>query len=199
MATFGTTARRRYRGRGNGAGALATAKASAVGGNKPAGQRRDQVRVGDDGDRECFLALHQAAARGDLANWPETPDGALGLVLLLDQYPRNAFRDTPRMYEPDPMALAIASAAVGAGHDRALDDTMAMFLYLPFGHAENGVDQEMSVSLVRRLGPDVLSNAERHGKHHPLLRARFPHRNAILGWNTTRCERRFLPQGGFTG
>ena len=149
--------------------------------------------------RECFLALHQAAARGDLANWPETPDGALGLVLLLDQYPRNAFRDTPRMYEPDPMALAIASAAVGAGHDRALDDTMAMFLYLPFGHAENGVDQEMSVSLVRRLGPDVLSNAERHGKHHPLLRARFPHRNAILGWNTTRCERRFLPQGGFTG
>ena len=148
--------------------------------------------------RDCFLTLHEAAARGDLADWAETPEGVLALVLLLDQFPRNAFRGTPRMYETDTMARAVASAAVGAGHDRALDDAMAMFMYLPFGHAENEVDQDMSVSLVARLGPDVLPNAERHRS---IIRrfGRFPHRNEILGRKTTRDERRFLDEGGFAG
>ena len=148
--------------------------------------------------RDCFLTLHEAAARGDLADWAETPEGALALILLLDQFPRNAFRGTPRMYETDTMAWAIASAAVGAGHDRALDDAMAMFMYLPFGHAENEVDQDMSVSLVARLGPEVLPNAERHRS---IIRrfGRFPHRNEILGRKTTRDERRFLEEGGFAG
>ncbi len=148
--------------------------------------------------RERFLTLHEAAARSELGSWLETPDGALALCILLDQYPRNSFRGTPRMYATDALARAVADAAIRAGHDRALSHPLAMFVYLPFGHSEEPADQERSVELVRRLGQPHLSHAERH---RDIVRrfGRFPHRNSILGRPMRPEEQRYLDEGGFKG
>jgi uncharacterized protein (DUF924 family) len=94
--------------------------------------------------------------------WLRSSDGALGLVLLLDQYPRNSFRGTPRMYATDAQARSVADSAIAAGHDRRVDEAMQFFFYLPFGHSENLADQERSVELTRRLGQPTLSHAEGH-------------------------------------
>lgn len=148
--------------------------------------------------RERFLIAYEAAARGDLADWQATPDGVLALVILLDQFPRNAFRGTPRMYATDAMARKIAAVAIDAGHDRLAPPELQLFLYLPFGHSEDLADQERSVALSRRLGQPALSHAERH---RDIIRrfGRFPHRNPILGRTMTNDEQRFLDHGGFAG
>jgi len=148
--------------------------------------------------RERFLTLYDMAARGDLASWPATPDGTLALLLLLDQFPRNAFRGTPRMYATDAMARAFAGTAIAAGHDRRVPPELRLFFYLPFAHSEDLADQERSVALNRRLGQPNLSHAERH---RDIVRrfGRFPHRNPILGRTTTPEEQRFLDDGGFAG
>jgi len=148
--------------------------------------------------RERFLARHDAAARGEFAGWLATPEGALALVLLLDQYPRNAFRDTPRMYATDALAREVADAAIAAGHDRAVENDLAVFFYLPFGHSESQSDQERCVELAARLGDPNHSRA----KHHcDIVRrfGRFPHRNAILGRVTTAEEQQYLDEGGYKG
>ena len=147
--------------------------------------------------RDRFLELHEAAAHGDL-DWLATPEGALALLLLLDQYPRNAFRDTPRMYATDSLARLVADAAIRAGHDRNLPDDLALFFYLPYGHSEWLADQERGVALVARLGEPNHGRA----KHHlDIVRrfGRFPHRNAILGRVTTAEEQRYLDEGGYKG
>jgi uncharacterized protein (DUF924 family) len=148
--------------------------------------------------RDRFLSGHEAAARGALSGWTATADGALALVLLLDQFPRNAFRGTPRMYAADALARAEASAAVAAGHDRAVQPELQMFFYLPFAHSEQLADQDRSVALVRRLGQPHLAHAERH---RGIVRrfGRFPHRNPILGRVTTAEERYYLDEGGYAG
>ena len=148
--------------------------------------------------RERFLTLHEAAARGELEHWHATADGALALVILLDQYPRNAFRGTPRMYATDALARAVADAALAAGHDRAVEPALRLFFYLPFGHSENMADQERSVSLAHRLGQPSLGHAEHH---RDIIRrfGRFPHRNPILGRPMTEEEQRYLDEGGFRG
>ena len=81
--------------------------------------------------REAFLGAHEAAARGDLDHWTTTPEGSLALLLLLDQFPRNAFRGTPRMYATDPAARRIATAAVDAGHDQAMPPDQRRFSICP--------------------------------------------------------------------
>ena len=148
--------------------------------------------------RERFLALHEAAARGGLSGWADTPTGALALLLLLDQFPRNAFRGTRRMYATDPLARNIAAGAIEAGHDQAVEASVRLFFYLPFGHSEDLVDQETSVALTRRLGEPYLAHAL---GHHDIVRrfGRFPHRNPILGRVMTAEEQRFLDEGGFSG
>jgi uncharacterized protein (DUF924 family) len=155
----------------------------------------------DDFDRrfrERFLSLYEAAARGELTGWPATPEGALALMVLLDQFPRNAFRGTPRMYATDALARDIANAAIEAGHDRAVDAQLQLFFYLPLGHSENLADQERSVALARRLGQPSLSHAE---GHRDIIRrfGRFPHRNPILGRTMRPEEQEFLDNGGFPG
>lgn len=148
--------------------------------------------------RERFLSLHEAAAQGALVDWRATPHGALALVLLLDQFPRNAFRGTPRMYATDALARELAAAAIDAGHDRAFEMELQVFFYLPFGHSEDLVDQERSVALVRRLGEPNASHAQRH---HDIVQrfGRFPHRNPILGRSMTEEEQRYLDEGGYAG
>ncbi|HYG88518.1 MAG TPA: DUF924 family protein [Azospirillum sp.] len=148
--------------------------------------------------RERFLSRHEAAARGELTGWNASPYERLGLVLLLDQFPRNAFRGTPRMYATDTLALHVACAAIDAGHDREVQPDLQLFFYLPFAHSENLSDQERSVALCRRLGEPNLSHAERH---RDIIRrfGRFPHRNPILRRPMTDEEQRFLDDGGFSG
>ena len=148
--------------------------------------------------RERFARLYAAAKSGALDHWLESADGSLGLILLLDQYPRNSFRGTTMMYDTDPAARRAADIAVAAGHDRIVEPAMQVFMYLPFGHSENLADQERAVALVRRLGEPSLSHATRH---RDIIRrfGRFPHRNPILGRVMTLEEQRYLDNGGYSG
>jgi uncharacterized protein (DUF924 family) len=151
----------------------------------------------DTAFRERFLAAHEAAACGRIATLANEANGALALVLLLDQFPRNAFRGTPRMYATDAAARAVATAAIAAGHDLAVPTELQLFFYLPFAHSEALVDQERSVALCRRLGELSRTSAERH---RDIVRrfGRFPHRNPLLGRTMTPAEQ-FLDAGGFAG
>jgi uncharacterized protein (DUF924 family) len=148
--------------------------------------------------RERFLDLHEAAARHELNDWLETPEGALALVILLDQFPRNAFRDSPHMYATDAHARAVADRAIAAGYDLMVADRLALFFYLPFGHSEDLADQERSVALAERLGERDLQQA-RHHRDIVARFGRFPHRNPILGRDMTADEREYLENGGYAG
>ena len=156
----------------------------------------------DDGfDRrfgELFQQAHDMAVRGELDDWRHTPGGSLALILLLDQFPRNVFRGTPRMYASDATALKVAAAAIEAGRDRHFDADLRLFFYLPFAHSEALDHQERSVALCGELGGESLAHAE---GHRDIIKrfGRFPHRNSILGRQTSEDEQRFLDDGGFKG
>ncbi len=147
--------------------------------------------------RRRFLKTYEAAAAGKLADWEQTAEGALALVIVLDQFPRNMFRQTARAFAADPVAKAVAERAVSRGFDQQVPERN--FFYLPFEHSENAADQERSVALSRTTGnPDDLKWAELHAD---IIRrfGRFPHRNAVLGRITTPAEQAFLDGGGFAG
>lgn len=148
--------------------------------------------------RNAFLHLHYAAARRECDGWLEHPQGALALMILLDQFPRNCFRGTGHMYATDALARALADKAIAAGHDRALDEQTRVFLYLPFEHSEDLADQERSVALTTAGAPEYIKYAQ---EHLDIIRkfGRFPHRNRMLGRETTAEERKFLDGGGFSG
>jgi uncharacterized protein (DUF924 family) len=148
--------------------------------------------------REHFIADHEAAARGQLEAWSATSAGALALCILLDQFPRNAFRGTSRMFATDARARDIARAAIDAGFDAAIDKDLRQFFYLPFMHSEDLADQDFALALTQRIGPDSHKWA---GLHRDIIVrfGRFPHRNALLGRETTPQEQKFLDEGGFSG
>jgi uncharacterized protein (DUF924 family) len=148
--------------------------------------------------RERFLGLHLAAARREHDGWIGEPEGALALMILLDQFPRNAFRGTGHMYATDPLARHFARMADADGHMEAVDPELRLFFCLPFAHSEDAADQDRSVELNTRLGPAWRSHAE---GHRDIIRrfGRFPHRNPLLLRETTAEERAFLDQGGFAG
>lgn len=148
--------------------------------------------------RERFEKDYVLAARGALGEWEQTPTGALALILLLDQYPRNSFRGTAKMYATDGAARAAADRAIAAGHDRQIGPALRRFVYLPFGHSESMIDQERSVALARTVGEDDV----RHAEHHrDIIRRfdRFPHRNQILGRSMRPDEQKYLDEGGYQG
>lgn len=146
--------------------------------------------------RDRFLSTYVAAGAGELEGWLATATGALGLVLLLDQFPRNAFRGTRRAYATDRLARKYAERAIDAGFDREVPEELRLFFYLPFAHSEVLEDQERSVELHERIG--YTANARRH---RGIIRrfGRFPHRNPILGRPMTKDEQAFLDAGGFAG
>lgn len=150
-------------------------------------------------DREItsrFLALHEEAALGALQSWQGNADGCLGLILLLDQFPRNMFRDTPRAFATDAQARDVARLAVRQGFDHALEPQRRSFLYLPFEHSEDLADQETALRLMGALpGSDQPKSVYHWAKaHHAIIArfGRFPHRNAILGRQSTAEEAEFL-------
>lgn len=148
--------------------------------------------------RERFLALHEAARRGELNHWMASSEGSLALVILLDQFPRNAFRGTARMYATDAQALAVAQRATALKLDHQLPTEMRLFLYLPFGHSEDLSMQDRSVELHRGLTPFHLKQAVHHRDIVQRF-GRFPHRNPLLGRQTTPDEQAYLDAGGYAG
>lgn len=148
--------------------------------------------------RDRFLDCHMAAAARRHDGWIASPNGALALILLTDQFPRNAFRGTGHMYATDPLARLYARQAQAAGHMPFVEAELRVFLCLPFAHSEAISDQDLSVELNRRLGEPWLGHAE---GHRDIIRrfGRFPHRNRLLGRETTSDEALFLAEGGFAG
>jgi len=151
--------------------------------------------------RERFGALVEQALRGELDGWGDAPRSAIAHVLLLDQFTRNAFRDTPRAFAGDPRALAAAARMVGLRQDEALPTFMRGFVYLPYEHAEGLAMQDEAIRLLMRLAaadPAQQSMLDYAYKHRAVIErfGRFPHRNAILGRRSTAEELEFLRQPG---
>jgi uncharacterized protein (DUF924 family) len=150
--------------------------------------------------RDRFLPTHEAAASGALDAWSERPLAALALAVVLDQFPRNIFRGTPRAFAADARALALARGAVEQRFDEVLLPVQRWFFYLPFEHAEDLAAQRESLRLFERLAVDAagagtLTYAMRH--YAVIERfGRFPHRNAILARESTPAELAFLAQPG---
>lgn len=157
----------------------------------------------DDAVRLRFEPVHHAAARGDYAAWEASAEGALALVILLDQVPRNLYRGSAHAFATDPLARRVAREAIDGGMDRAVEATLRSFLYMPFMHSEDLADQERSVALFEAFDREAAapSNVKHAVRHREIIRrfGRFPHRNAALGRKTTAAEIAFLEEGGFAG
>ena len=155
----------------------------------------------EDFDRAVEDALaddHERAARGAYDSWMQAPRGALALVLLLDQVPRNLFRDSPRAFATDARACTVTRHALAQGFDRQLaTQAERMFLYLPLEHSETLADQEACCRLMAALD-DNAEWAEWAEKHRDVIArfGRFPHRNAVLGRATSAAERAYLAEPG---
>ena len=168
----------------------------------PGVRRAVWFRRTDAFDAACaeFRAVLAAALRGDLNGWSTTPRGALALVVLLDQFPRNIHRGTPQAFAGDAAALAIAEAAISAGFDRALLPVERVFLYLPFEHSERLADQDRAVTLFEALAgePDMAQTIDYAHRHREVIRrfGRFPHRNPILGRTNSAAEEAYLAEPG---
>jgi uncharacterized protein (DUF924 family) len=155
-------------------------------------------------DREIatrFGALIEQALEGGLQDWGWQPGPALARVLLLDQFTRNAFRGTARSFAGDTLALAAARQMVAQGQDQALAPLQRVFVYMPFEHAESLEAQEEALRLFRRLSqeaPGLEGYCDYAERHHAIVArfGRFPHRNALLGRNSTAEETAFLQEPG---
>ena len=145
----------------------------------------------DEALRARFLATYRAAA-GQLMDWDATPEGALALAIVLDQFPLNLFRGQPESFATEAAAREVADRAIARGFDQSLPPEQRQFLYLPFMHSEAQVDQERSVRLYQQPGLEDSLRFARH--HHALIQrfGRFPHRNAILGRASTVEELAYL-------
>lgn len=146
--------------------------------------------------RDRFEPAHYAAARRELDAWADTADGSLALLILLDQFPRNSFRGSAHMFATDPLARHFARRTLAVGHDMQIEADLRLFLYLPFEHSEDAADQDLSLRLHQQLG-----QPEWAAHHRDIVKrfGRFPHRNHLLGRETTAEEAAFLAAGGFRG
>lgn len=157
----------------------------------------------DEAIRLKFEPVHHAAARGEYDAWAQTAEGALALLILLDQFPRNLYRGSAHAFATDAKARAIARAAVDAGFDRQVEPPLRPFFYLPFEHSEDPEDQALSCRLCKAHldetgDAETLKWAELHREIIDRF-GRFPHRNACFGRQTTTEEQAFLDDGGFAG
>ena len=143
-----------------------------------------------------FLSCHQAANAGELYHWRESPAGRLAEIIVLDQFSRNIFRDTPRAFSSDPLALVLAQEAVARGADREIPVGRRSFLYMPFMHSESLAMHELALDLFKADG--MKDNLDFEHRHMDIIKrfGRFPHRNRILGRESTREELEFLQQPG---
>lgn len=149
--------------------------------------------------RRRFEHAHFSAARRELDGWAETSEGSLALLILLDQFPRNVWRGTAHAFATDPLARMFALRALDRDFDQAVENDLRRFFYLPLQHAEDLALQERQVGLFQRMEREA---SDRWAEHHHAIIARFgrfPHRNAVLGRETTPEEQAFLDEDGFRG
>jgi uncharacterized protein (DUF924 family) len=153
----------------------------------------------DEAIRLKFEPVHHRAARGEYDAWAAEPEGALALLILLDQFPRNLYRNSGHAFATDPKARAVARKAIEAGFDKAVEPVLRNFFYLPFEHSEDLADKDYCLALCTEAGvADDIKWAKLH--RDIIVRfGRFPHRNQALGRATTPAEQEFLDEGGFSG
>ena len=146
-----------------------------------------------------FGELHAQAVAGELSDWEKNADDCLALVLILDQFSRNMFRGDPATFAQDAQCLAIAKAAIAKRYDKEADNNLATFFYLPLMHSEALEHQVECVRIFETM--DIPENLKAAIEHHDIIKqfGRFPHRNEVLGRETTHEERAFLDEGGFKG
>jgi len=157
----------------------------------------------DSDIRTRWEATHFAAARRELDAWEQTAEGALALLILLDQFPRNMYRGSAHAFATDPLARRIAKAMVARGFDRQLGGDVRFFAYLPYEHSEDPADQAECIRLVEAWiaeggDPDNIRWVKIHADIIARF-GRFPHRNPALGRESTPQELAFLAEGGFSG
>jgi uncharacterized protein (DUF924 family) len=150
----------------------------------------------DERLRDRFGAVHLAATRCELFDWRKEPAGRLAEIIVLDQFSRNLYRDSPQAFVNDPLALALAQEAILNQSDLAVEQRCRFFCYMPFMHSESSVIHEIAVRLFSQPGMD--SNLEYEQKHKAIIDrfGRYPHRNRVLGRNSTPEELEFLRQPG---
>ena len=146
----------------------------------------------DQSIAERFGTLHKKAASGELFQWRKSPDGCLAEIIVLDQFSRNIYRDEPEAFACDPLALALAQNAVASGFDQQLSQIKRNFLYLPYMHSESKLVHEEAVKIYHASGDAYTLEFEM--KHKAIIDrfGRYPHRNAILGRESTAAEIAFL-------
>jgi len=146
----------------------------------------------DNDIRERFLPTWEAALRHELDGWLATDEGALAMIILLDQLPLNMFRGQVKSFSTEQLAVKIARQAINQGLDKTLDSSRQVFMYMPFMHSENMNDQDKSVALFKHAG---MQESLKFAEHHRSIVqqfGRFPHRNAILGRRSTEKELVYL-------
>jgi uncharacterized protein (DUF924 family) len=145
---------------------------------------------------ERFGALLESAARCELYTWRDTPQGRLAEIIVLDQFSRNAFRDTPRAFAQDALALALAQELVASGDDPALPIEQRKFAYMPYMHSESRLIHQEALQLFAQ--PGLEDNLDFERRHLAIIErfGRYPHRNAILGRESTAEELAFLQEAG---
>ena len=148
---------------------------------------------------ERFGDIYEQALLGELDHWRDRPTGSLALVLLLDQFPRNMFRGTPRAFASDEKARAIGRASLARGDHETVGEDLNQFLALPLMHSENLADQEACVGWMREIGDEANQKAAEEHRDIVARFGRFPHRNAIFGREHRPEERAFIEAGGFAG
>jgi len=143
-----------------------------------------------------FSELHKRAIAGELFHWRRSAEGRLAEIIILDQFSRNMYRDTSRAFIYDNMALALAQEAIANGADKELSQLQCSFLYLPFMHSESSVIHQQAVFLYQ--GNDIQTNLEFELQHQAIIEqfGRYPHRNNILGRESTTEELAFLDTPG---
>ena len=144
--------------------------------------------------RERFGELHRRAAQGELFEWRNSPEGRLAEIILLDQFSRNLSRDTPRAFASDGMALILAQETVSAGDDFKLAAQQRAFVYMPYMHSESRFIHEVALKIYRDFGDDNLLDYELRHKRIIDRFGRYPHRNALLGRQSTPEELAFLQE-----
>ncbi|ENU93302.1 hypothetical protein F971_01350 [Acinetobacter vivianii] len=144
--------------------------------------------------RESFQEIHHQAAQAELWSWRKTPEGRLAEIIVLDQFSRNLYRDQAQAFAYDSLALALSQEAISLQLDAQLSPDQRSFLYMPFMHSESKHIHEFALKLFQRLGNEINLNFEK--KHKVIIDrfGRYPHRNKILGRDSTPEELEFLTQ-----
>lgn len=145
---------------------------------------------------EEYSEIHRAAARCELYAWRKCPEGRLAEIIVLDQFSRNMFRNSPLAFVNDSLALALSQEAISVGADEQLDSAKKGFLYLPFMHSESRIVHDAALKLYKKGGNKA--NIEFELKHKSIVDrfGRYPHRNDVLGRESTEEEMEFLRQPG---